>query len=101
MPVTKRSAQMAPRGKFENRAKASGDSQTASLPGERVRTPALRQSSSVCRSLIARSITLATRGITSALLDWIDSGMTVPATRDESWFQALANSEDATAFPDR
>jgi len=63
-------------------------------PAKRVRTQALTQVPPVCRYLKAR-------GITSALLDWIDSGTTDPATRDESWFQALTNSEDATAFPDQ
>jgi len=51
--------------------------------------------------LKARSITLANCGITSALLDWINSVTTDPATRDGSWFQAPSNSEDASDFPDQ
>ena len=54
MPVTKRSAQMAPRGKFENRANASGDSQTASF-ARQTRTHAGAQASSTSLSLFKSS----------------------------------------------
>lgn len=55
MPVTKRSAQMAPRGKFENRANASGDSQTASI-ARRTRTHAGAQANSISLSLFKSSL---------------------------------------------
>ncbi len=55
MPVTKRSAQMAPRGKFENRANATGDSQTASI-ARRTRTHAGAQANSISLSLFKSSL---------------------------------------------